>query len=155
MRGLSPVRVLDLTRFLAGPFCTSMLADMGADVVKVEAPKGGDEGRYGYPPVDGVPVFFTALNRNKRGITLDLRTDDEMVLKLIERSRLLIALSEEIPTETKLQTQPLLKQLEQLLAFDDRDVERIQATHALLCRELQEFADLDALLGAMENFLPR
>jgi hypothetical protein len=83
------------------------------------------------------------------------RTDDEMVLKLIERSRLLIALSEEIPTETKLQTQPLLKQLEQLLAFEDRDVGRIHATHALLCRELQEFADLDALLGAMENFLPR
>ena len=83
------------------------------------------------------------------------RTDDEMALKLIERSRLLIALSDEIPTETKLQTQPLLKQLEQLLAVADRDVDRIQATHALLCRELQDFADLDALLGAMENFLPR
>jgi hypothetical protein len=83
------------------------------------------------------------------------RTDDEMALKLIERSRLLIALSEEIPTETKLQTQPLLKQLEQLLGAEDRDVSRIQATHALLCRELADFADLDALLGAMDNFLPR
>ncbi len=82
------------------------------------------------------------------------RTDDEMMLKLIERSRLLIALSDEIPTETKLQTQPLLKQLEQLLAADDRDFDRIHATHALLQRELAEFADLDALLGAMENFLP-
>jgi crotonobetainyl-CoA:carnitine CoA-transferase CaiB-like acyl-CoA transferase len=76
MSALSHVRVLDLTRFLAGPFCTTMLADMGADVVKIEAPKGGDEGRYGYPPVDGVPVFFMALNRNKRGITLDLRKDE-------------------------------------------------------------------------------
>jgi crotonobetainyl-CoA:carnitine CoA-transferase CaiB-like acyl-CoA transferase len=76
MSALSHIRVLDLTRFLAGPFCTSMLADMGADVVKVEAPKGGDEGRYGYPPVDGVPVFFQALNRNKRGITLDLRKEE-------------------------------------------------------------------------------
>src|SRR4030095_6260419 len=76
MSALSHVRVLDLTRFLAGPFCTTMLADMGADVVKVEAPKGGDEGRYGYPPVDGVPVFFLALNRNKKGITLDLRKDE-------------------------------------------------------------------------------
>lgn len=76
MSALSHVRVLDLTRFLAGPFCTSLLADMGAQVVKVEAPKGGDEGRYGYPPVQGVPVFFLALNRNKRGITLDLRTDE-------------------------------------------------------------------------------
>ena len=76
MSALSHVRVLDLTRFLAGPFCTTMLADMGAQVVKVEAPKGGDEGRYGYPPVDGVPVFFEALNRNKKGITLDLRKDE-------------------------------------------------------------------------------
>jgi CoA:oxalate CoA-transferase len=76
MSALAHVRVLDLTRFLAGPFCTTMLADMGAQVVKVEAPKGGDEGRYGYPPVDGVPVFFLALNRNKKGITLDLRKDE-------------------------------------------------------------------------------
>ena len=83
------------------------------------------------------------------------RSDDEMVLKLVERSRLLIALSEEIPTETKLQTQPLLKQLEQLMADPDRDIGRIQATHALLYRELADYADLDALLGAMENFLPK
>jgi CoA:oxalate CoA-transferase len=76
MSALAHVRVLDLTRFLAGPFCTTMLADMGAEVVKIEAPKGGDEGRYGYPPVDGVPVFFLALNRNKKGITLDLRKDE-------------------------------------------------------------------------------
>jgi CoA:oxalate CoA-transferase len=70
---LAGVRVLDLTRFLAGPFCTAVLADLGADVVKIEAPRGGDEGRYGYPSVQGVPVFFLALNRGKRGITLDLR----------------------------------------------------------------------------------
>jgi CoA:oxalate CoA-transferase len=76
MSALAHVRVLDLTRFLAGPFCTSILADMGARVVKIEAPKGGDEGRYGYPPVDGVPVFFLALNRNKEGITLDLRHEE-------------------------------------------------------------------------------
>jgi CoA:oxalate CoA-transferase len=53
-----------------------LLGDMGAQVVKIEAPKGGDEGRYGYPAVDGVPVFFLALNRNKRGMTLDLRKDE-------------------------------------------------------------------------------
>jgi CoA:oxalate CoA-transferase len=70
---LADVRVLDLTRVIAGPFCTSLLADMGADVVKVEVPRRGDDGRYGYPSVDGVPVAFLALNRNKRGITLDLR----------------------------------------------------------------------------------
>ena len=73
MSALAGVCVLDLTRFLAGPYCTSILADLGAEVVKVEAPKGGDEGRYGYPTADGVPIFFLALNRNKRGITLDLR----------------------------------------------------------------------------------
>ena len=76
MSALAGIKVLDLTRFLAGPFCTSILADLGADVVKIEAPKGGDEGRYGYPPADGVPVFFLALNRGKRGVTLDLRKDE-------------------------------------------------------------------------------
>lgn len=82
---------------------------------------------------------------------------DEYILgRLIERSRLLIALSDDIPVETKLQTQPLLKQLEQLLAVlpEDRDRERIHATHALLSRELEAFADLDALLAAMRTFLP-
>ncbi|HXJ32833.1 MAG TPA: hypothetical protein VMS22_02250 [Candidatus Eisenbacteria bacterium] len=85
------------------------------------------------------------------------RTDDEMLAKLIERSRLLIALDDEIPVETKLQTQPLLKQLEQLLAevAGERDLGRIESTHALLRRELAEFPNIDALLGAMENFLPR
>jgi CoA:oxalate CoA-transferase len=73
---LAGIRILDLTRFLAGPFCTALLADLGAEVVKVEAPRGGDEGRYGYPTADGVPVGFLALNRNKKGITLDLRSDE-------------------------------------------------------------------------------
>ena len=72
MSALSHVRVLDFTRFLAGPFCTQMLADLGAEVVKIENPKGGDEGRYAY----GMPHLFKAVNRNKRGITLDVRTED-------------------------------------------------------------------------------
>ncbi|HJQ82670.1 MAG TPA: CoA transferase [Candidatus Binatia bacterium] len=80
MSALAGVRVLDLTRFLAGPFCTAILADLGAEVIKVEAPRGGDEGRYGYPAADGVPVAFLALNRNKKGITLDLRHDEGRVL---------------------------------------------------------------------------
>ena len=80
------------------------------------------------------------------------RSDEFILGRLIERSRLLIALSEEIPVETKLQTQPLLKQLEHELA--NGDVERVHATHALLSRELADYADLDALLSAMTTFLP-
>ena len=85
------------------------------------------------------------------------RSDGEILGGLIERSRLLIALSDDIPVETKLETQPLLKQLESLVdeSAADHDVERIEATHALLCDSLAEFADLDALLSAMRHFLPR
>jgi len=82
MSALSHVRVLDFTRFLAGPYCTSLLGDLGAEVVKVENPKGGDEGRYAYEPVKGEPVLFLATNRNKKGITLDIRTDDGRALFL-------------------------------------------------------------------------
>jgi hypothetical protein len=82
------------------------------------------------------------------------RTDGEILGGLIERSRLLIALSEEIPVETKLETQPLLKQMEEILASDDPDVARLRGTHALLVSELAEYADLDALLSAMVHFLP-
>ena len=84
------------------------------------------------------------------------RSDDAVLGRLIERSRLLVALAEDIPTETKLQAQPLLKQLEQLLAVaaEDRDTARIHQTHVQLRDELEEFADLDALLQAMSNFLP-
>ena len=82
------------------------------------------------------------------------RSDSEILAGLIERSRLLIALSDEIPVETKLQTQPLLKQMEDLMASDLPDTKRVRGTHALLVRELSEFADLDALLSAMEHFLP-
>jgi crotonobetainyl-CoA:carnitine CoA-transferase CaiB-like acyl-CoA transferase len=79
---LSDVRVLDLTRFLAGPFCTAILADLGAEVLKVETPRGGDEGRYGYAAPEGVPIVFLALNRNKKGITLDIRQPEGRALLL-------------------------------------------------------------------------
>ena len=84
------------------------------------------------------------------------RSDDAILGRLIERSRLLIALAEDIPVETKLQAQPLLKQMEQLLAVpaDDRDTGRIHQTHIQLRDELEDYPDLDALLQAMVNFLP-
>jgi crotonobetainyl-CoA:carnitine CoA-transferase CaiB-like acyl-CoA transferase len=70
---LTGVRVLDLTRLLPGAFCSLLLADMGADVVKVEQPGSGDYMRW-YPPlVDGQSALFNALNRNKRSITLNLK----------------------------------------------------------------------------------
>ena len=84
------------------------------------------------------------------------RTDGEILAGLIDRSRLLIALSEEIPVETKLETQPLLKQLEHLLAVPDGDydLQRIEATYALLYESLADYPDLEALLSAMRHFLP-
>ncbi|MGY0489894.1 enoyl-CoA hydratase [Streptomyces sp. WG-D5] len=74
---LDGVRVLDLTQVMAGPYCTMLLADLGADVIKVEQPNGGDQTRHsmGTPGPGGDTPAFHALNRNKRSVTLDLRTD--------------------------------------------------------------------------------
>lgn len=71
---LAGLKVLDLTRVLAGPYCTMMLADMGADVVKVERPESGDDTRgFGPPFLGGESTYFMSVNRNKRGMTLDLK----------------------------------------------------------------------------------
>jgi hypothetical protein len=84
------------------------------------------------------------------------RTDEYIIGRLIERSRLLIALSEEIPVETKLQAQPLLKQLEQALAVPagEQDEERVRAIYAALYAEVADYADIEALLSALKNFVP-
>ncbi len=72
---LSGTRVLDLTRVLAGPFCTMMLGDLGADVIKVEAPGRGDDTRSWGPPFapGGEAAYFLSANRNKRSLTLNLK----------------------------------------------------------------------------------
>ena len=72
---LAGIRVLDLSRVLAGPFCSMMLGDLGADVIKVERPGHGDETRHWGPPFvgPGLSAYFVAVNRNKRSITVDLR----------------------------------------------------------------------------------
>ncbi len=70
---LEDIRVLELTNFMAGPYCGMLLADMGADVIKVENPKGGDFTRLAGPFVDGHAAGFMAVNRNKRSIALDLK----------------------------------------------------------------------------------
>lgn len=78
-QALAGMRVIDLTQVMAGPFCTMLLADLGADVIKVEPPGGGDQTRHSWgrsgKGSDG-PAFF-ALNRNKRSVVLDLRSDHD------------------------------------------------------------------------------
>jgi crotonobetainyl-CoA:carnitine CoA-transferase CaiB-like acyl-CoA transferase len=78
VRPLDGVKVLDLSRILAGPYCTQYLGEMGADVVKVEPPGHGDDTRIWGPPFVGETdeaVYFLAANRNKRGIVLDLKSE--------------------------------------------------------------------------------
>jgi crotonobetainyl-CoA:carnitine CoA-transferase CaiB-like acyl-CoA transferase len=76
---LRGVRVLDLTRLLPGAYATLLLADLGADVIKIEDPRGGDGMRH-LPLTDGVNVYFERLNRNKRSVTLDLRSPDAVAV---------------------------------------------------------------------------
>jgi alpha-methylacyl-CoA racemase len=89
---LSGIRILDLTRLLPGAFCTMLLADMGADVIKVEAPGGGDYMRWTPPLVDGKSVLFNALNRNKRSLSLNLKAEPgrELLLRLVENADVLV-----------------------------------------------------------------
>ena len=76
MGPLRGVKILDLSMVVAGPFCTMMLGDLGADVVKVERPGDGDQARgWGPPFLEGESAYFLSVNRNKRSITLDLRSE--------------------------------------------------------------------------------
>jgi CoA:oxalate CoA-transferase len=72
---LEGLRVLDFSWFLAGPYATMILADLGADVVKVEAPERGDPSRAAGPFVNGSSAYFTSINRNKRSLILDLKSE--------------------------------------------------------------------------------
>jgi succinate---hydroxymethylglutarate CoA-transferase len=90
---LAGTRVLDLTRVLAGPTCAMMLGDMGADVIKVEPPSGGDDTRgWGPPFVGGESAYFLAANRNKRSMTLNLAVPagQNLLAGLIQRADIVI-----------------------------------------------------------------
>ncbi|MDD9906587.1 MAG: CoA transferase [Rhodospirillaceae bacterium] len=76
MPALDDIKVVDLTRVVAGPFCAALLADMGADVIKVEHPGKGDQVRGQGVMLNGISTYFAQYNRNKRSITIDLYTAD-------------------------------------------------------------------------------
>ncbi len=93
MKALSGVRVLDLTRALAGPYCTLMLGDYGADVIKIEIPGRGDDTRQWGPPfVKGESAYFLSINRNKRSLTLNLKESAgrEVFMKLAAKADVVV-----------------------------------------------------------------
>ena len=77
---LAGLRIVDFSRLLPGPWCTQTLADMGADVIKIEQPDIGDYSRFNPPTYEEVGAYFNAVNRNKRSIALDLTQDDDYAL---------------------------------------------------------------------------
>lgn len=93
MKGpLTGIRIIDLTRVLAGPFCTMLLGDLGAEVIKIEEPQKGDDTR-GYPPFDrGISAYFANLNRNKKSVTLNLKEqkDKDTLWELIKAADVIV-----------------------------------------------------------------
>jgi formyl-CoA transferase/CoA:oxalate CoA-transferase len=90
---LEGIKVVELSRTLAGPFCSMQLADMGAEVIKIEQPEIGDETRSYIPPeIDGESLYFMSLNKNKKGITLNLKTEEgqRIVKQLVKDADVLI-----------------------------------------------------------------
>jgi crotonobetainyl-CoA:carnitine CoA-transferase CaiB-like acyl-CoA transferase len=89
---LTGIRVLDLTRLLPGPFCTMLLADMGADVIKIEDPDQGDYMRWSPPLLNGQSVLFNAVNRNKRSVSLNLKSKAglDLLLKLVDGADVMV-----------------------------------------------------------------
>jgi len=89
---LKGIRVLDLSRVLAGPFCSMTLSDLGAEVIKVEMPGRGDDTRAFPPFINGTSSYFLSINRGKKSITLDLKTDEarEALYRIAEKCDVLL-----------------------------------------------------------------
>lgn len=91
-RALLDIRILDLSRVLAGPFCSMILADMGADVIKIEMPGRGDDSRWFPPFKDGESLYYINLNRGKRSVTLNLKHPEgkRIFKRLVKRCDVLL-----------------------------------------------------------------
>jgi CoA:oxalate CoA-transferase len=89
---LEGITVLDLTRVLAGPYCTMMLQDMGADVLKIEMPETGDDARHFGPFKEGRSLYFVSINRGKKSMTLNLKSDQgkEILRRLVKGADVLV-----------------------------------------------------------------
>ena len=89
---LQNIKVVDLSRLLPGPWCTQMLGDLGADIIKIEAPTTGDPSRHNPPLLTDSSVYFNSVNRNKRSIVIDLRNAKglEVALRLLETADVVI-----------------------------------------------------------------
>ena len=93
MLPLQGIRIFDLTRMVAGAYCSMILADLGAEVIKIEQPKVGDDTRQWGPPfIKGESAYFFCVNRNKRSLTLDLRKDKgkEIFRALVEKADVIL-----------------------------------------------------------------
>lgn len=102
LRLLDGVRILDLTTSLAGPYATALLADLGADVIKVERPGLGDDSRHWRPPeLAGKALWFSAVNRNKRSVTLDYASADGRAVLLDLVSRCDVVITNQLPKVQK------------------------------------------------------
>jgi crotonobetainyl-CoA:carnitine CoA-transferase CaiB-like acyl-CoA transferase len=92
VKALSGIRVVDVSRVLAGPFCGQLLSDMGADVIKIESPEGDENRRWVPMTADGESSNFMSVNRGKRGMTLDLKSPEgkAVLRRLVERADVVI-----------------------------------------------------------------
>lgn len=90
-KALNGIKVIDLTRVLAGPFCTMILGDLGADVIKIEAPEGDESRKYG-PFVKGESAYFMSINRNKRSVVINLKKPEgvEIFKKLVKDADIVV-----------------------------------------------------------------
>lgn len=84
---LQNIKILDMTRVLAGPYCTMTLADLGAEVIKIEAPKSGDDSRAFGPYIENESAYFMSINRNKESMTLNLKTEKgkEIIKEMVKK----------------------------------------------------------------------